>query len=402
VSHRVTALHCWNSPERPLGARRLAVVLTLLGLASAVPAGAKTFAEDFGPVVRPLAGALAQSIGRALPVTSASPGIVYVFDFETGVSEREEVILGQLFLERAETVGRNKANLGLSYQRVKIDTLDGDDIGELHDTRFPITNPKGDVQFTIPSFGIDLETHEFTATATYGLTDDLDLNLALPVVYSDFGLRQVLHLMKPRKENRLVSIRSAELGVGDIFLRAKYRLLRTDWARVAGGLVLRVPSGNEDNFQGTGTVELAPMLYASTKSFRIWRWLELQPYLNAGVNFDTNDVGQSEGRYGVGLDAGIPERFTAAVAFLGRHPFGRIARPGAFDIARIDPRTDARLTLPLFGIRGGRPDFYDLSIGGRVNLWRDTLIGFVNAIVPLNADGFRSDVIPLVGIEATF
>ena len=37
-----------------------------------------------------------------------------------------------------------------------------------------------------------------------------------------------------------------------------------------------------------------------------------------------------------------------------------------------------------------------------MNLWRDTLIGFVNAIVPLNADGFRSDVIPLVGIEATF
>jgi len=37
-----------------------------------------------------------------------------------------------------------------------------------------------------------------------------------------------------------------------------------------------------------------------------------------------------------------------------------------------------------------------------VNLWRDTLIGFVNAIVPLNADGFRAEVIPLAGIEATF
>jgi hypothetical protein len=47
-------------------------------------------------------------------------------------------------------------------------------------------------------------------------------------------------------------------------------------------------------------------------------------------------------------------------------------------------------------------DYYDLSIGGRIDLWRDTIIGFVNAIVPLNRDGFRSDVIPLAGIEAAF
>jgi len=37
-------------------------------------------------------------------------------------------------------------------------------------------------------------------------------------------------------------------------------------------------------------------------------------------------------------------------------------------------------------------DFYDLSVGGRLNLWHDTVIGFVDAIIPLNRDGFRSDV----------
>ena len=40
--------------------------------------------------------------------------------------------------------------------------------------------------------------------------------------------------------------------------------------------------------------------------------------------------------------------------------------------------------------------------GGRVNLWHDTVFGFANVILPLNRDGFRSDVIPLVGIEAAF
>ena len=41
-------------------------------------------------------------------------------------------------------------------------------------------------------------------------------------------------------------------------------------------------------------------------------------------------------------------------------------------------------------------------MGARVNLWRDRLMGFADAILPLNDDGFRADVIPLVGIEMIF
>jgi hypothetical protein len=37
-----------------------------------------------------------------------------------------------------------------------------------------------------------------------------------------------------------------------------------------------------------------------------------------------------------------------------------------------------------------------------VNLWRDTLVGFANAVVPLNDAGVRTKVVPLVGVEATF
>ena len=51
---------------------------------------------------------------------------------------------------------------------------------------------------------------------------------------------------------------------------------------------------------------------------------------------------------------------------------------------------------------GMRIDLYDLSVGGRVDSWHTQVFAFVNAIVPLNRDGFRSDVIPLGGLEATF
>ena len=82
---------------------------------------------------------------------------------------------------------------------------------------------------------------------------------------------------------------------------------------------------------------------------------------------------------------------------LGRHPLRRVAPAGFFDFERKDGSV-----RPLFGLTGERSDLYDFSFGGRVNLWRDTLFGFANVIVPLNDEGIRSDAIPTFGLEASF
>ncbi len=374
----------------------MGLALTALALARPLTGWSRTFEDNFGTQTKALGTALARSIGSSLPVISASPGIVYTFNIELGVPQRETAIGGQLFLERPETVGGHRWNLSLNYQRVKIETLDGEDIGQLRDGT-PIKIPKTTTTFTIPRFGIDLDTHEVTASATFGVTDDLDLNIAVPVLYSEFGLVAQFRSKGKTETPPGFPVRSNALGVGDIFLRGKYRFLDADWARLAVGTVLRIPSGNEQNFQGTGSVELAPMLYASSRPIPAGRLVHLEPYLNAGFNVNADDVDRSEPRWGVGLDCGITEHFTAAVAVLGRHPLRSIGR---LDVRR---RVDQHeFDAPLFGIRDRRPDFYDISIGGRVNLWRDTLIGFVNVIVPLNADGFRAEAIPLAGVEATF
>jgi len=380
-------------------AATIAKLVTVLVSVAAPAARAKTFAEILGtPLTQKIGEALGQSVARSLPVTSASAGIVYTFDPTTGAFERETSMLGQLFLERADPVGRKRLNFSLSYQRVEIDTFEGQDIHHLSDKRFPIVDPVTGDAVRIPLFGIDLETHQITAGVTYGLSDDVDVNLTVPVVYSEFRLRIV---QQPAPAGPFETA-SSKLGVGDIFLRGKYRFLARSWVEAAGGLVLRVPAGSDENFQGTGAVELAPMLYASTRSLEVGHRVHLQGYFNGGIDLDADDVGSSEGRYGLGLDCGVLERFTAAVAFLARHPFRRIARPGFFDFQRFDRARNPGMTLPIFGLRGERPDLYDLSVGGRVNLWRDVVIGFANVIVPLNDDGVRADVIPLVGIEATF
>jgi hypothetical protein len=57
---------------------------------------------------------------------------------------------------------------------------------------------------------------------------------------------------------------------------------------------------------------------------------------------------------------------------------------------------------PLFGFDGARPDYYDVSVGGRVHVWRERLTGFANVLVPLDENGVHTEPVPLVGLEATF
>jgi hypothetical protein len=359
-----------------------------------------TFLEKFAtPTTRPIGAALADSIGRALPVIAASPGLSFSFDPATHVFRRETAVLGQLYLERARPLGRGKWNLALDYQWVRIDTVDGQDLDHLSDTRLPIVDPDNGRPFTIPRFGLDLETHQVTTSLTYGVTDDLDLNLTVPVVSSALGLDVVFRDVATGRVQR-DRLRDSAFGAGDIFLRGKYRFAHGALGDLAAGLVLRLPAGNEENFQGTGSFEAGPMLYAATPAVRVGGPFRLQGYANAGVDLNAEDVGASQGRFGVGVDCGLAARVTFAVAFLGREPFRGIAPPGFFDVERIAPGSG--VARPVLGLERDRASVYDLSVGGRVNLWRDTLIGFANVLLPLNDEGFRSDVIPLVGLEATF
>jgi hypothetical protein len=352
-------------------------------------------------LLEPLAEALTTSIVRALPTISASPGFTYRFDPDTGAFVRETSVLGQTLLERADPLGRHRWNVGVSYQHVPIDTVDGEDIGRLRDARFPIFGG-----LRLPFFGLDIETHQLTGSASYGITDDLEVNLTVPVLQTRFAIAQRISLIDPQSFAEIASLTRAasatKVGVGDLIVRSKLRVLRRDRGQLAAGLLLRIPTGNEDNFQGTGTVELAPALYASSAALPLGPWARLVGYANGSVNIDTADPGSSEIRWGVGGDCGFGEWATIAVAVLGRHPLRRLAPPGFFDTLRTNPRTGRAVILPLFGLETGRSDFYDLSVGGRVNLWRDTLIGLAAVLIPLNRDGFRSDFVPMVGLEATF
>src|SRR5262245_35682749 len=120
---------------RRVAASTALFVVTLL---AQKPGRAGTFADQFQtPLERSIANSLAASIARSLPIIAASAGISYRFNFETDTFERETSILGQLYLERAEPLGRGRLNVSVSYQRVKLDSFEGKDLDNLSDTQLP-------------------------------------------------------------------------------------------------------------------------------------------------------------------------------------------------------------------------------------------------------------------------
>jgi len=402
--------HGWVAMRMPTPVRcAMCFVVVELLLGNPLSTARATLADHFGPRLAPLAQAFARTVARSLPSIAASAGLSYTFDVESGTFRREAPLVGQLLLEHADPIGAGRRNLSLSYERVVFDSFEGQRLGDLEDRR-PVIARDGQPLFALPHTRIDAEAQAVNVSATYGLTERFDVNLTVPVVYTALSRTDRVETFFPPAETFTAHAAASKLGVGDVLLRSKYALVQTDPLHLAGGLGVRLPSGRADDFQGTGDVEFLPMLYASSRQWERGR-IQFQGHLNTGADIDAQNVDAGEGRWSAGLDAGIGQSARLAVAVLGRHGFGRIAPRDFLEFRRCldrrqrcldDPLSAKKGPAPLFGLRGDRADYYDLSVGGRLVLWRDTIIGFANVLVPLNESGLRSEPIPLVGLEAAF
>ena len=91
------------------------------------------------------------------------------------------------FAERALTIGRKKLNAGVNYQHVSFDRLDGKSLtgGELVGyTGLPYqlgSERRPDGIFFQEALDLHLTTDTVSAFATYGLSDRLDVGVAVPI-----------------------------------------------------------------------------------------------------------------------------------------------------------------------------------------------------------------------------
>ncbi len=192
----VLLVACWATPVAARSLRDLLLADPCRQLGPSLgPALGRASCRQFARPLEAFNDTFASSVARSLPLVAASAGFVYRYDPESDTFERETVLPGQLYLETAEPVGRGRWNVGVSYQHVRFDTLDGQDLGSLSDVgtliRLHVATRAGrfDLPLTISLLDLDLDTHQVTTSVTYGATDDLDVNVTVPVLSSEFETR---------------------------------------------------------------------------------------------------------------------------------------------------------------------------------------------------------------------
>jgi hypothetical protein len=355
-----------------------------------------------------LAENIADTAARSVPVISSSAGFTYRYNASTEIFERTSETLGPLFMERPDTLGRNKFNVSVSFQFVELNAFDGTDLKELQSDdpiviRTAVGGTPTGFRATQLRYSLGLQQYVTSISATYGITDDLDINLLVPIIAT--RLRVGVHATDVAAAGldgvftpapgfeRVGHTKGDAVGVGDILIRSKYQLPRWEWLRSAVGLQLRLPSGDSSDFQGTGDVELSPFLYLSTVL-----WNRVEPALNVGIDYNADDVSQSAARYALGVDVDATRWCNVNVAYLGRSQF-----EGSDENTNFQHLRGGQLVSePLLGLDFGRKDTSDLSFGVRFVVWGNVMV-YANGIYAINDEGLRNDtIIPAGGVEATF
>jgi hypothetical protein len=341
------------------------------------------------------ADVIVESAIRSVPVPTS--GADYTFRWDPAKNEyvRTSGTFGPLtFMERAETIGRNMWNVGLTFQYLELDEFDGNTVGS---DPVPIAVGGEPVAFSATP---KIIYHATTLNVTYGITDDLDINVAVPIYAIDFDLnarRPFLPGCNPDIPDVCLNTAHGKVsvGLGDIHLRAKYHLLDWEGMQTALGVDVRLPTGQATDALGTGNGSIQPYVAWSQRYFT---WIE--PHLNAGFEFDLNEVHRSRAHYSLGTTLKACEWFDVAFQLLGQSEVDGVRAEASVSGPHI--LNGATVNLPYEGVSVDRKDFFDAVIGARFRVWETiTLTGGV--MKSINDDGVRaSQWSPIFALEGTF
>jgi hypothetical protein len=356
----------------------------------------------------------------SVPLPSPASGFTYQFDATLGVFQRTTQSFGPILAERADTIGASRASFGFTYQRFSFDTVEGLDLRRVpavftHDNA-ALRGGREDVVTTINH--IDARVGQATTFVTLGVTDHLDVSVAVPVVTADLNVVSdaTIHRLGTTNElthffrqsdgevgvNRTFTAAGSASGLGDITVRMKGAIRRGASSGLALALDVRLPTGEEMNLLGSGAAGLMPFM-AWSATFQ-----KFSPHINAGYQWNGSSVlagnpatGQSADfpdqiAYNVGADVSVNSRVTMAFDLLGRYVIDA-NRLIAQDFHALDDRS----VFPNIIFARDSYNSFSGSLGLKANLVGRVLLD-LNALFKLDENGLRDKVTPLVGLEYAF
>lgn len=397
-----------------------------LHLAGSPGAHGKHFSPENVESSKEVINALTSFLGAniaSFPLSST--GATAAFDLSSGAPVRETENLGPIFSEAGTTLGRNHVILGYNFTYMGFKRIRG---LPLEDMQFTFTHQDvgspglGDSDNELDTIDlfmnmqIDASVIAFYMTA--GLTDHLDVGLALPMVdvhmvadpsavINSFTLAandSANHFYGGTATSPILStsptpMNDEAFGIGDIAARAKLNVYRGK-GNVALLLEARLPTGDEQNFLGTGYTTIRSALIGSRA------WGSTSAHANIAYVFKNTDLVGDDLDLFLGYEQGFGRQFTAVFDCLGRLQVGKPVEALRFGENAIINRPIGSTTLVrkvnLSNVPSAdRDHILDLSVGGKYAP-RDFLILMGNVIVPLNNGGLRPDVSTTLGFEFSF
>ena len=367
------------------------------------------------------------------PIGSSSGSMTYTFDSALGSFTRSTESFGPSFAERPYTIGRSKFSFGFNFQHSSYDSFEGEDLenGSMkfymrHNNCCPAANPgefleppfEGDA--TEVALALDLKTDMFSLFGNYGITDRLDLGVALPIMRVDMtaGLTSTLLRLATGTTNPGIHVFPAAVinqypgsdanhlvrtaggnysGIGDILIRTKVNLSRTPRGGVGAALDLRLPTGDEENLAGIGETQAKLYGIAAVQAGPV------SPHVNAGYTFSSGDV-PDEVNYTVGFDASISSRFSVAFDVLGRvlRDIGRFEQgPVQFQWRTVAGGPLQSTTFQQLLFEEGNLHTALGAAGFKANVGTTLLVTF-NVLFPMTDNGLKPNVTPVIGFDYTF
>jgi hypothetical protein len=348
--------------------------------------------------------AFATQIGQ-LPLATPASGFILTFDKQKGVYTNAQESFGPLLAERVETIGRHKVYLAFTYQWFDFTDIDGNDLNHLP-ILFSFPSAVGAQVVTETDNHIDTKVNQFVVFGTFGLSENVDVSIAIPL--------ERISMEVTTKGTEFSTTTSATTsftqylpgvasGFGDVVISGKGMLLKWEEYGLAVGGELHLPTGDEQNFLGSGAVGIKPY-------FVLARSGKVSPHLNLAYQWNGNSalaIGQ-DGKeqslpgffaYTIGADMGLSKRFTLAADWLGQHFFGapQISTPRNVTAMVNGQPTVFSSVVPI----SGGYNVNNLSLGVKANPWRRLLL-MGNVTIKLDGGGLRSTVVPLAGVSYSF
>jgi hypothetical protein len=349
----------------------------------------------------------------AVPLSATSSGAT--FSVVAGVPVRTSISAGPIFSERTQTLGRGRLFFGASVTGIEFTSLNGIPLRDIslsfkHEDGSPtdtLGNPEFENDYMALDLAVSLNILVGTVALTAGLTDFIDVGVAVPLVRTQvsgrteaqilpFGSTAIHRFGGTATDPVLRATASTEgsaTGIGDIAGRVKFNLGQS--ARMGAALLaeVRLPTGDEEDLLGSGTMQFRALgLYSA-------QFGGFSPHLNLGYVARGDSRTQNDAvLVSVSVDNLLSEWATLAAGFESELQVGdnKFALPD--DIHYDEP---FRRTIPATNVPNKSGDLLRASLGAKFTVRGGTVL-VVNALLPLRDVGLQPDFIWTVGLDLPF